>query len=390
VWATLEVVDKSRLDDNDKQRIVKRSAMEHFGSKNSYQSQNASPISKATRRPTAYDVFLSHHRSDQEQVETIAARLKDEAGLKLFLDEWHLEPGEPWQEEIETALNDSASCAVFLGPSGLAPWRNEEMHAALEERIQNNSLRVIPVLLEHARPVEEEHLPQFLQPLVWVDLRSGLGSQEAFSRLVAGIQGKKFRVLTQASFHRLLNWLNGENDDDDSGGQKYEEMRQKLISYFDRRNCRSPEDLADETLNRVALKLDEKGSITNVTPAQFCFIKAKQVLHEYWRRPDLKEIPLEDTLVTDLPDQHPSLVINSNDEQEEEKKRMRCLEHCLQNLKRQDHDLIIRYYYGEERVKIDNRQKLANELGISGKALVVRALRIRKKLEECMERCAGA
>jgi DNA-directed RNA polymerase specialized sigma24 family protein len=211
-------------------------------------------------------------------------------------------------------------------------------------------------------------------------------SQDPF---VDEIQDKKYRVLTHASFHRLLNWLNEENDDEDnaSGGQKYEEMRQKLISYFDRRNCRSPEDLADETLNRVALKLEEKGSITNVTPAQFCFIKARQVLHEYWRRPALKEIALEDMPVTDPPDRHPLLVANPDDEEDEQERRMRCLEHCLQNLKRQDHDLIIRYYYGEERVKIDNRQQLADELGISSKTLVVRALRIRNKLEECVERC---
>jgi RNA polymerase sigma factor (sigma-70 family) len=332
---------------------------------------------------------LSHHRSDKEQVEIIAARLTAEAGLKPFLDKWHLETGEPWQEEIETALDDSASCAVFLGPSGLAPWQNEKMRAALDERIENNSLRVVPVLLEQAESVEEEILPQFLQPLVWVDLRSGLGSEEAFSHLVAGIQGKKYRVLTQAAFHRLLNWFNEENDDQDSGGQKYEEMRQKLISYFDRRNCRPPEELADETLNRVALKLDEKRSITNVTPAQFCFIKARQVLHEYWRRPDQKEIGLEDLLVSDPPDQQADLVTNPDDEQEEQEKRMECLEGCLQHLKGQEHDLIIKYYYGEERVKIDNRQKLANELGISSKTLVVRALRIRKKLEECVKRCVG-
>jgi DNA-directed RNA polymerase specialized sigma24 family protein len=204
---------------------------------------------------------------------------------------------------------------------------------------------------------------------------------------VDDVQAKKDRMLTHASFHLLLDWLNEENEDDDSGGQKYEEMREKLISYFDHRNCKSPEDLADETLNRVALKLDEKGSITNVTPAQFCFIKARQVLHEYWRRPELKEIALEDALVTNPPDRHSLLIADPDDEQDEREERMRCLEHCLQNLKRPDHDLIIRYYYGEERVKIDNRQKLANELGISSKALVVRALRIRKRLEECVEGC---
>jgi DNA-directed RNA polymerase specialized sigma24 family protein len=214
-------------------------------------------------------------------------------------------------------------------------------------------------------------------------------SYQSQDPLVGDIQDKRDRMLTHASFHRLLNWLKGENEDTDSGGRKYEEMRQKLISYFDHRNCKSPEDLADETLNRVASKLNEKGSITNVTPAQFCFIKARQVLHEYWRRPDLKEIALEDALITAPTDRHPLMVANPEEEHDEQEKQMRCLERCLQNLNRPDHDLIIRYYYGEERIKIDNRQKLANELGISSKALVVRALRIRKRLEECVESCAG-
>jgi DNA-directed RNA polymerase specialized sigma24 family protein len=362
--------------------------MEYYGAKKRYKSQDPSPISKTTRRPKTYDVFLTHHRSDQEQVEIIAARLKDEAGLNPFLDKWRLEPGETWQEEIETALNDSAACAVFLGPRGLAPWQNEQMRSALHERIANNTLRVIPVLLERAEPIEENILPQFLQPIPWVDFRLGIGSQEAFSHLVAGIQGKKYRALTQAAFHQLLNWFSEENGDQDSGGQKYEEMRQKLISYFDRRNCRSPEDLADKTLNRVAQKLNEKRSITNVTPAQFCFIKAREVLHEYWRSPEQKEIAMEDML-NEAPDQHTFLAPNPKSEQEDQEKRMDCLERCLQNLKRQDHDLIIKYYYGEERVKIANRQKLAKDLGISSKTLVVRALRIRKRLEDCVRKCVG-
>ena len=168
------------------------------------------------------------------------------------------------------------------------------------------------------------------------------------SLLVAGVEGKKNRALTQAVFHRLLNWFNEEHGDQDSGGQMYEEMRQKLISYFDRRGCRFPEDLADETLNRVAQRLDEKGSITNVTPAQFCYIKARQVLHEYWRRPEQKEIALEDLPVNDQPDQRTFLGNNPNDEQDEQEKWMECLEDCLQKLKPQDHELIIKYYYGAE------------------------------------------
>src|SRR5215475_4220397 len=194
--------------------------MEYNGGKNSYKSQDTSPLSKTASRPKKYDVFLSHHRSDKEQVEIIAARLKDEVGLNPFLDKWRLEPGESWNEEIETALNNSAACAVFVGPHGPAPWQNEQMRSALHERIDNHTLRVIPVLLERAGPLEEDLLPQFLQPLSWVDFRSGLESQEAFSHLVAGIRGKKYLGLTQSAFHKLLEWFNDEIDDQDSGGRK--------------------------------------------------------------------------------------------------------------------------------------------------------------------------
>jgi TIR domain len=79
-----------------------------------------------------YDVFLRHQSGDNPQVESIAIRLKDEQGLKPFLDKWHLIPGVPWREAIEEALDQSRTCAVFLGAGGLGSWEDEEMRAALE------------------------------------------------------------------------------------------------------------------------------------------------------------------------------------------------------------------------------------------------------------------
>jgi protein-tyrosine-phosphatase len=136
-----------------------------------------------------YDVFLSHQSGDKPQVEALAARLEDDEGVKPFLDKWHLIPGEPWQEALEEALNRSRTCAVFLGPGGLGPWENEEMRAALDERVRNKSFRVIPVLLPGAEPKDEKTLPRFLSRLTWVDFRRGLEDPETFRRLVAGIRG---------------------------------------------------------------------------------------------------------------------------------------------------------------------------------------------------------
>jgi len=53
----------------------------------------------------------------------------------------------------------------------------------------------------------------------------------------------------------LLAWL---NEGVNSEGVKYLEMRRRLVSYFDRKNCAVPDELADETLNREARRLEER------------------------------------------------------------------------------------------------------------------------------------
>ena len=136
-----------------------------------------------------YDVFLSHNSADKEAVENIAQRLRQEAKLQPFLDKWHLIPGEPWQEGLEEALDQSRTCVVFLGPSELGPWENEEIRDALDQRVRNQSFRVIPVLLPGADPKDKTTLPRFLRRLVWVDFRQGLEDTEAFHRLICGIKG---------------------------------------------------------------------------------------------------------------------------------------------------------------------------------------------------------
>jgi hypothetical protein len=54
-------------------------------------------------------------------------------------------------------------------------------------------------------------------------------------------------------------------------------MRRRLVQYFDRKNCLRPDELADETLNRVARRLEEKGGITDTPPARYCYILARFV-----------------------------------------------------------------------------------------------------------------
>lgn len=136
-----------------------------------------------------YDVFLSHSSADKTAVEGIAHKLR-EKGIEPFLDKWHLVPGEAWQEALEEALDESATCAVFLGPGELGPWQNEEMRSALDERVRNGAFRVIPVLLPGARQPGKKDLPRFLRRLTWVDFQKGVNDGEALRLLICGIRGE--------------------------------------------------------------------------------------------------------------------------------------------------------------------------------------------------------
>jgi hypothetical protein len=133
-----------------------------------------------------FDVFLSHNRQDKPAVRELYQELRQK-GIKAWLDEKELVPGEPWQPALEQGIKDSAAFAVLVGSDGLGPWQNEEMQAMLNRAVKLK-LRVIPVLLPTA-PGEPE-LSLFLENHTWVDLRPALNSDN-LERLIWGITGKK-------------------------------------------------------------------------------------------------------------------------------------------------------------------------------------------------------
>jgi tetratricopeptide (TPR) repeat protein len=141
--------------------------------------------------PFEYDVFLSHNSKDKPAVEAIANKLGQAYELKCWLDKWNLVPGEAWQEALEEALDGCETVAVFVGPSTISPWENEEMRSALEEHVHDKSRRVIPVLLPGAPDSRDLKLPRFLKRLTWVDFRGGLHDENALYRLHCGIRGIK-------------------------------------------------------------------------------------------------------------------------------------------------------------------------------------------------------
>jgi hypothetical protein len=136
--------------------------------------------------PTLYDVFLSHNSKDKPAVRELAMALRGR-GFKVWLDEWELVPGRPWLDALEEVIESIACAAVLVGKDGLGPWELPEIRACLNEFVRRR-LPVIPVLLPGApdRPT----LPLLLRQFTWVDLRSGLTTED-LDRLQWGITGVK-------------------------------------------------------------------------------------------------------------------------------------------------------------------------------------------------------
>ena len=67
--------------------------------------------------------------------------------------------------------------------------------------------------------------------------------------------------LTQTAFDRLLASL---DSDRDIAADRYLRMRRNLVRLFEWRGCSTPEEYADETINRCARKIQEGEEIRDL------------------------------------------------------------------------------------------------------------------------------
>jgi len=176
--------------------------------------------------------------------------------------------------------------------------------------------------------------------------------------------------LTQETWNAFLAML---DSDPSRAGEKYEALRGKLITFFRQRQCISPEDLADEALNRVIRKSQEE-QILNL-PA-FVLGVARRVAAETYRSNRIDPIEVDPAVVPPDPEDEPAAAPLSN-----------CMDECVARLFPRERELILEYYGHEKSDKIKTKKRMSGSLGISATALRVRAFRIRKQIEGCVAVC---
>lgn len=165
--------------------------------------------------------------------------------------------------------------------------------------------------------------------------------------------------------------------------ERYEAIRQKLIRYFAVKRCYDPEELADETITRVVRKIDSWRREA-VEFEAFLSGFARNVAHERCHGVKGEKQFDDSSLEVD------KLVGSSgNPELTPQDEAAECLRQCLQKMKPQEQELIIGYYQGgnKEGDLKRARGQLAITLGLTLKALGLRAMRLRIRLERCVQEC---
>ncbi|MCP5113213.1 MAG: hypothetical protein GY953_20470 [bacterium] len=179
-------------------------------------------------------------------------------------------------------------------------------------------------------------------------------------------------------FQRLLAFLSLHDSEEglspeelsEQRGLRYEEVRRRLVRLFAVRGSAMPEVLADRTFDRAMAKLDTLNWKEVRNPALYVCGVGRNIFLE-----SLRERP---------PVEIPPAVENP----EENERSLHCLDQCMEKrLEPEERTLILEYYRGEKKTKIEHRREIARRHNLSLNALRIECCRIRRRIRGCVNDC---
>jgi hypothetical protein len=175
---------------------------------------------------------------------------------------------------------------------------------------------------------------------------------------------KKREPPSEEAFNKLLLWLDPARD---KAAKKYQTIQLRLIRIFAAKGSCDPEEIADETFNVAAIKIDWLLENYVGDPSLYLYAIAKKIFLETIKPKPVPPTPPDNT---------------------EQERRSTCLDRCVEKLLTpEEARLIIRYHEKEGRERIQARRELAEESRLSINALRIKVHHIHARLLPCMKDC---
>lgn len=175
------------------------------------------------------------------------------------------------------------------------------------------------------------------------------------------------REVTREEFASFLEWL---NPDRDLAGEEYERLRFRLCTFFSQRHCSFSDELADETINRVILKVSEVKIESKIA---YFYGVAKNVYRESLRK-ERTHLDIDEVAIAAKVPQEQSF---SNE----------CLDKCLEKLSPESRNLLLEYFSEAKQAKIELHRRISEGLAMTQTALRMRVMRTKQKLKICVQEC---
>jgi len=139
-----------------------------------------------------YDVFISYNKADLEFVRKLVRKIEREhiKGnlIKVFFDEWDIEPGENILLKIEEAEPSSRFIVLVMSPEWLkSNWTTLERVIPVYDDPAGLKGRIIPIMRRRCEP------PPSIRILKWLDFTTDSNFEREVKKLIARIKGQTLR-----------------------------------------------------------------------------------------------------------------------------------------------------------------------------------------------------
>jgi DNA-directed RNA polymerase specialized sigma24 family protein len=199
-------------------------------------------------------------------------------------------------------------------------------------------------------------------------LRYPVAEVSATRTRASGLSNLKTRKeITREEFASFLDWL---SPDRDRAGEEYERLRFRLSTFFAQRQCSFADELADETINRVILKVSEEKIESKIA---YCYGVAKNIYRESLRK-QRTYLDIDDVAI-------------AAKAPEEQSFSSECLDKCLAELSPESRTLLLDYFSEARQAKIELHQRISKGLNTTQTALRMRIMRSKQKLKICVQEC---
>ncbi len=139
------------------------------------------------------DVFISHSSRDGEFSHQLATDLKA-AGLRVWLDQWELRPGDSIAAAVEQAIGQSRYLLLVMSPDYFqSAWTMQEWRSALASELDGKGIKAIPLLYRDC------DVPPLLAQKLFIDFREPDNYVVSLRTLLRGLKSLETQELKQGS-----------------------------------------------------------------------------------------------------------------------------------------------------------------------------------------------